>query len=153
MNYYIGQAIDIHNLIKKKSIVSLGGYQFQTEYKIVADSDGDVVLHAIANSILGALGKGDIGKYFKKSDFEKKRSSIKIIKFVLSELSKEKKVIQNIDLTILCEKIIISKIRKNIIKSIIDLINCNKVNVKATRWENKSDMRIGCTCSLLLKGN
>ena len=129
MNYYIGQAIDIHNLIKKKSIVSLGGYQFQTEYKIVADSDGDVVLHAIANSILGALGKGDIGKYFKKSDFEKKRSSIKIIRFALSELSKEKKVIQNIDLTILCEKIIISKIRKNIIKSIIDLINCNKVNV------------------------
>ena len=91
LNYYIGQAIDIHNLIKKKSIISLGGYQFQNEYKIIADSDGDVVLHAIANSILGALGKGDIGKYFKKSDFEKERSSIKIIRFALSELSKEKK--------------------------------------------------------------
>jgi len=152
LNYYIGQAIDIHNLIKKKSVIFLGGFQFQSEYQIIADSDGDVVLHAIANSILGALGKNDIGKYFKKNEFKEKKSSVKIIEFALSELLKEKKIIQNIDLTILCEKIMINKIRESIIKSIIGLTNCNKVNVKATRWENKSDMRIGCMCSLLLKG-
>ena len=64
--YLIGQARDLHKLIKKpnKVKITLGGFTIKSNYEVKAWSDGNLVLHAISNSILGAIGKGDIGLYF-----------------------------------------------------------------------------------------
>lgn len=155
--YLIGQARDIHQLIKKKqkTKIILGGYTTKNHYAIKAWSDGDLVLHAISNSILGAIGKGDIGIYFPDTDRKNHHlDSKKILSFCLDLMRKKKYQIVNIDLTILCDMIMINPIRKQIKKSLINLLTkSNKeiqINVKATRFEQNSNM-IECDAITLLK--
>jgi 2-C-methyl-D-erythritol 2,4-cyclodiphosphate synthase len=137
-SFLIGQGKDIHNLtfVNKNHQFILAGRPFASKYKIDAHSDGDVVLHSICNAILGALCKGDIGIYFSDTNPKNKSiSSTKIANFVITELKKSGYCINNIDLTITCEYVKISPIRKKIIKNLVKIFNCNFVNVKATRFE------------------
>ena len=62
--YFIGIAKDIHRLKHAKTNNVLGGYEFKSNHRIIAVSDGDVILHALADAILGASQNGDIGMYF-----------------------------------------------------------------------------------------
>jgi 2-C-methyl-D-erythritol 2,4-cyclodiphosphate synthase len=150
--YFIGQGIDNHKLVKKiNSTIILGGFKFKSNYKIIAHSDGDVVLHSVSNALLGSLCLGDIGDYFKDNDSKNKNiSSVKILNFCLAQLKKQKLKINNIDLTIQCENIIFNNIKLNIKKNLIKLLDCKFINVKATRFEYKSDL-ITVHCSLLIK--
>lgn len=86
--YLIGQGIDQHKIYKKtNSLIKLGGKSIKSQYSIKAVSDGDVVLHSISNAILGAIGAGDIGEYFKDTDKKNKKiDSLKIINFCLKKL-------------------------------------------------------------------
>ena len=66
-NYRIGQGIDVHKFadtIDKKKPLKLAGIKVSEEYSLIAHSDGDVVLHAICDAMLGAASKGDIGYHF-----------------------------------------------------------------------------------------
>ena len=70
-NYRIGQGIDVHKFaltIDKKKPLKLAGIEVSGEYSLIAHSDGDVVLHAICDAILGAASKGDIGYHFPDDD-------------------------------------------------------------------------------------
>ncbi|MDE6477203.1 MAG: 2-C-methyl-D-erythritol 2,4-cyclodiphosphate synthase [Mycoplasmoidaceae bacterium] len=147
--YLIGQGVDQHKLVKKtNSTVVLGGVRIKSDYKIVAHSDGDVVLHSLSNAILGCVQGGDIGEYFKDTDPKNKNlDSSKILKFCLKKLNKAK--IVNVDLTIQCENIILKDLKKQIKQNLIELLNCKKVNVKATRFEQKSDL-ITCHSIVLI---
>lgn len=148
--YLIGQGFDIHMLEQKKnSKILLAGYEIPCDYKVVAHSDGDVVYHCVANAILGALQKGDIGEYFKDTD-QKNRNldSQKIIDYALSQFTK-KQAIENIDLTIICDKIMINKYKKEIKKQLVKITNCSKINIKATRFE-ENKFAIACVCNLLI---
>ncbi|MDE7433642.1 MAG: 2-C-methyl-D-erythritol 2,4-cyclodiphosphate synthase [Mycoplasmoidaceae bacterium] len=147
--FLIGQGLDQHKLIKKdKSTIVLGGYKFQCNYKIKAVSDGDVVIHSICNAILGSIQGGDIGEYFLDTDNKNKNlDSKEILKFCLKKLNKAK--IVNVDLTIQCENIILKDIKKQIASSLVKLLNCKKINVKATRFEHKSDL-IACHSIVLV---
>lgn len=138
--YLIGQGIDQHKLVKKSnSTIVLGGVKIKSNYKIVAHSDGDVVLHSLSNAILGCVQGGDIGEYFKDTDPKNKNlDSSKILKFCLKKLNKAK--IVNVDLTIQCENIILKDLKKQIKQNLVKLLNCKNVNVKATRFEQKSDL-------------
>lgn len=145
----IGEGVDHHRLIRKtNSIIVLGGVKIKSNYKIVAYSDGDVILHSLSNAILGSVQQGDIGEYFKDNDHKNKNlDSKEILKFCLKKLNNAK--IVNVDLTIQCENIIFNDIKKDIQKSLIKLLNCKRVNVKATRFEEKSNL-IACHSIILI---
>ena len=151
--YHIGQARDIHKLIKKtkKTSIVLGGFNCKSNYVIKAWSDGDLVLHAISNCILGAIGAGDIGIYFSDKDNKNHNlSSKKILSFCQKLMKKSKYKIVNIDVTILCDKIMINPIRKNIVHSLSKLLLTKNINVKATRFEQNLKL-IECDAVVLLK--
>ncbi|MDR0985353.1 MAG: 2-C-methyl-D-erythritol 2,4-cyclodiphosphate synthase [Mycoplasmataceae bacterium] len=148
--YLIGQGNDTHNLEKQDSIIKLGGYRFQSKYKVIAHSDGDVVLHSISNAILGAIQLGDIGEYFSDKDIKNKNvDSRKIVDFTLRFLKKKHLKIINIDLTITCENILLMKIKKEIVKSLQNILKTKLINVKATRFEKPCN-QIRCDSIVLL---
>ena len=65
--YRIGQSIDIHQLVSGRKLI-LGGVEIEHELGLLGHSDADVLCHAVIESIIGALGLGDIGKHFSDTD-------------------------------------------------------------------------------------
>ena len=63
----IGHGYDVHRLVKGRRLV-LGGVDIEYEFGLLGHSDADVLLHAICDAILGALGLGDLGKHFPDTD-------------------------------------------------------------------------------------
>ncbi|MCQ3908299.1 MAG: 2-C-methyl-D-erythritol 2,4-cyclodiphosphate synthase [Mycoplasmoidaceae bacterium] len=149
---FVGFGKDIHKLQKAKTSIVLGGYECKSNYKIVAVSDGDLVLHAIADAILGACQGGDIGIAFPDTDIKCKNMDSQLILNYALALAKSKGLsIVNLDLTIVCDKIMIQPIRKYIAKSLNKLLKTNKINVKATRFEQDLNL-IECDAIILMKG-
>lgn len=138
---FIGLAKDIHLLKKIKSNIVLGGYKYKSEYTIVAYSDGDIILHAITNAILGACGLRDIGYYFSdKLAINKKIPSTKILNFALKKMRSKHLKIQNIDLMIVCDKIMINKKHQQIMTSLHKLLSTKNISLKATRFEQNKNL-------------
>ena len=144
--FLIGEGFDIHKLVKvKNNFMILADTKIKSDYKIKAHSDGDLVMHAIANSVLGAVVKGDIGIYF--PDNNNKCNNIDsslILLFAISQLPKGYKI-NNIDLTVICDKVKLSNYRKQMTDNLINLTKCKNVNVKFTRFE-QDKMLIACRC-------
>lgn len=69
--YRIGQSIDIHQLVAGRKLI-LGGVEIEHERGLLGHSDADVLCHAVIESIIGALGLGDIGKHFSDTDAQYK---------------------------------------------------------------------------------
>lgn len=148
----IGFGKDIHKLSKIKTKIVLGGYECKSNYKIVAVSDGDLVLHAIAGAILGACQGGDIGIAFPDTDIKCKNMNSKLILDYALTMAKSKELkIGNVDVTIVCDKILINPIRKYIVKSLTNLLKTKKINVKATRFEQNLNI-IECDAIVLMEG-
>lgn len=141
-----GESVDFHKLNKcKNGSIILCDVRIKSEYKIKAHSDGDLVMHAIANAILGACGKGDIGMYFPDTKNQYKDiDSTLILLFAMSQLPKGFKI-NNIDLTIIFDKTKLSSYRDKMIRNLINLTKCKNINVKFTRFESNVEM-IGCSC-------
>lgn len=149
---FIGFGKDIHKLSKAKSKIVLGGFACQSNYKIVAVSDGDLVLHSIADAILGACQGGDIGIAFPDTDVKCKKMDSKLILNYALTMAKTKGLsINNVDITIVCDKIMIQPIRKHIVNSLSKLLKTKKINVKATRFEQNLNI-IECDSIVLMKG-
>ena len=147
----IGFAKDIHKLKPSKTNIVLGGYKFASKYKVVAVSDGDVVLHAIANAILGACNAGDIGMYFPDTSSKCKNLDSRVILAYALAIAKNKKLkISNLDITVVCDKIMINPIRKQILNSLIKLCQTKQINVKATRFEENKSI-IECDAIVLME--
>ena len=133
----VGQAVDIHQLVSGRKLV-LGGVEIEHHLGLLGHSDADVLTHAITESIIGALGLGDLGHHFPDTDDRFKG----ICSFVLLEHTYQLMVnehyhIGNIDATILAEKPKMAphilKMRENIAKCLhTDIKN---INIKATRGE------------------
>ena len=99
----IGLGIDTHQLIPGNSI-RLGGIDIPSNVSIKAHSDGDIIYHAIADSILGAIGAGDIGDHFPDTDPKNKNLDSRAIVMHAIKLAIEKKLIlNNLDITLLLE--------------------------------------------------
>ena len=97
----IGLGIDTHQLIPGNSI-RLGGIDIPSNVSIKAHSDGDIIYHAIADSILGAIGAGDIGDHFPDTDPKNKNLDSSAIVMHAIRLAIEKKLIlNNLDITLL----------------------------------------------------
>ena len=132
-----GVGFDLHKYEPGDGII-LGGYKISCDYKTVAHSDGDVLLHSIADSILGAAGLGDIGMFFSDQDNKNKNlDSTIIIEHCLSELDKMGLEIYNIDSTIVCENPKMNPHRRKILENLKDILKIplSKIGLKATTSE------------------
>ena len=132
-----GTGFDLHTYKDGKGFL-IGGYFLKCGYEIEAHSDGDVLLHSIADSILGASALGDIGIFFSDTDESNKDlDSIKIINFCLKKIKELNLEIYNIDATIICESPKISPHRDAIIDSLSRIlqISKSKIGLKATTSE------------------
>lgn len=134
----IGFGYDIHRLASGESLI-LGGVHFpDAPLGTVAHSDGDVLLHAIMDALLGALTLGDIGKHFPDTDPKYKgASSIELLKHVANLISGKNARVINIDSTVVLER---PKLRDSIDTMSANIanalgINPEQVSVKATTSE------------------
>ncbi len=133
---YFGIGFDIHKLVKYKRLY-LGGVKIPFHSGLEGHSDGDVILHAIIDALLGATRKKDIGTYFPNTKKFKNIRSPKMLKPIINSLNKSNFVINNLDINLICEKPKVSKFRNEIINSISKLINLNKeqINLKGKTVE------------------
>ena len=124
---YFGIGFDIHRLIKGKKLF-LGGIKIPFHSGLKGHSDGDVILHAVIDGLLGAMRKKDIGTFFpdNKNKFKNIRSP-KMLKPIVEILYKNNFYINNLDINLICEKPKVSKYRNKIIKSLSNLLNLDKV--------------------------
>ena len=133
---YSGIGFDIHRLIKGKKLF-LGGIKIPYHSGLKGHSDGDVILHAIIDAILGAIRKKDIGTYFPNTKKFKNIRSPKMLKPIINNLYKSNFLINNLDINLICEQPKVSKYRDKIINSISKFTNLNKdrINLKGKTVE------------------
>jgi len=99
----IGQGLDAHRLAAGRPLV-LGGVRIPCDRGLEGHSDGDVLLHAIASALLGALGEGDLGRHFPSSDPRLKGvASREILAQVVSFVREAGLVLANLDATVVAE--------------------------------------------------
>lgn len=133
----IGQSIDIHQLVEGRKLI-LGGVEIPYEKGLKGHSDADVLLHAIIESIIGAMALGDIGKHFPDTDPRYKGiSSMVLLEHTYQLMKEEGYVIGNIDSIIMCEQ---PKMAPHILQmreNVARVLHCDitQVNIKATRGE------------------
>jgi len=134
----IGNGYDVHKLVSGRPLI-LGGENIPFEFGLEGHSDADVLVHAIMDSLLGALALGDIGRHFPDTDLEYKNAdSLKLLEKVGTLIYENNYIISNIDSIIVAQKPkminYIPKMRQNIasaLKTEQDIIS-----VKATTTEH-----------------
>ena len=135
--YYFGIGFDVHRLVPKRKLY-LGGLYIKSKLGTLGHSDGDPVLHAITDAILGACGLGDIGQLFSDKDKKIKniRSSI-LLTQVINKIKLKKISINNLDINIITQTPKIQKYKEKMIKNISKLceVSKNKINIKGKTTE------------------
>jgi 2-C-methyl-D-erythritol 2,4-cyclodiphosphate synthase len=133
--YRIGQSYDIHKLSEGIDLI-LGGVKVDSPKGCVAHSDGDVLLHAITEAIIGALGLGDLGTLFPDTDKQYENiSSVVMLEDVIKRMKELNFKIVNIDSIVIAQKPNLSKYKLEITNNIKKITACENVNVKATTNE------------------
>lgn len=133
----IGIGYDVHALVEERKLI-LGGVDIKHEKGLLGHSDADVLVHAIMDSILGALALGDIGKHFPDTDMKYKGiSSMLLLEEVYKTMSNCEYTIGNLDCVIAAQKPklapYIDLMRENIARALNTSIE--NVNIKATTTE------------------
>ena len=134
---YYGIGFDVHRLIKEKKLF-LGGIKIPFHSGLKGHSDGDVILHAVIDGLLGAMRKNDIGTFFPdNNDKFKNIRSPKMLTPILEILNKNNFYINNLDINLICEQPKVSKYRSKIIKSLSNLLNLDNklINLKGKTVE------------------
>lgn len=136
-NIRIGQAVDIHQLVEGRKLV-LGGVEIEHSKGLLGHSDADVLVHAVGESILGALALGDLGKHFPDTDPKYKgANSLDLLAHIYEMVNEMGYQIGNVDATILAER---PKMAPHIMamrKNIANVLHCDMedISIKATRGE------------------
>ena len=133
----IGSGIDVH-AFGPGDFIMLGGVRIPHSHGVVAHSDGDVVLHALCDALLGAAGLGDIGQHFSDSDPQWKGvDSARFVASVLALLRARRLAVANVDLTVLAQAPKIAPYREAMRRQIAQLleVGAERVNIKATTTE------------------
>ncbi len=154
MSIKIGIGYDLHRLVEGRELF-LGGVKIDFEKGLLAHSDGDVLLHAICDGLLGACGQGDIGMHFpdKKSEFKDIRST-ELLKRTYDLLSQKHNLeIINIDTVVICDEPKLINYRDDIKKVISEIlhINIDIINIKAKTTENTSLDTIAAYAAVLVE--
>lgn len=133
----IGHGYDVHRLVEGRKLI-LGGVDVPYAKGLLGHSDADVLLHAISDAILGAIGEGDIGRHFPDTDpAYKGADSIKLLQHVMGLADAKGYRIGNVDATIVAQRPklapFIQQMRQNIARALAT--DDDRVNVKATTTE------------------
>ena len=135
--YRIGNGYDVHRLIKGRKLI-LGGVDIPHGLGLDGHSDADVLCHALCDSLLGACGAGDLGKYFPDTDNKWKDVSSLVLLKKSGELVTERGYeIANIDTTIVAQQPKLSPHIGSMTANIAEIlkISLHQVNIKATTTE------------------
>lgn len=133
----VGQSTDIHRLVRGRPLI-LGGVTIDYPCGCLGHSDGDALLHAIAEALLGACGLKDLGTHFSDQEaVNKDRSSMNILQHVKEIINKQGYEPVNIDSIIIIEQPKMAPFLDQMIQNIADALemNTNDINVKATTAE------------------
>lgn len=133
----IGQGFDVHKF-GGEGPVTLLGVEVPHEHGLIAHSDGDVGLHALADAFLGAIGEGDIGVWFPDNDpqFKGADSSL-LLKSVFNRVVDLNWSVANLDITLICEVPKINPYRSAMKSRVAQILSISEeqVNIKATTTE------------------
>ncbi len=156
-NLRVGIGYDIHPLVEGRKLY-IGGVEIPSDKGSLGHSDGDVLIHAICDALLGAIGYGNIGELFPDTDekFKNARSEIFLreIKKILDEKNFE---IVNIDSTIILEQIKLSPFVDQIKNNLISIlgVSADKISIKPKRNEKFDSLgrgeAIACFAVALVK--
>lgn len=133
----IGQGFDVHQLVPGRRLV-LGGVEIPYELGLLGHSDADVLIHAIMDALLGAIGAGDIGNHFPDQDWKyKDADSMMLLQTVLDRVAETGFEVVNIDATIIAQRPklagYIPRMRENLASR--TGLPVAQMNVKATTTE------------------
>lgn len=133
----IGMGYDVHKLVSGRPLI-IGGVIIPYEMGLLGHSDADVLLHAIMDAILGALGKGDIGLHFPDTDEEfKGASSMALLEAVSDMMDSEGYVIGNLDAVVIAQRPKLRPYFEEMTTKIAKVLKCpeDAINLKATTTE------------------
>jgi 2-C-methyl-D-erythritol 2,4-cyclodiphosphate synthase len=133
----VGIGYDVHPLVTGRPLI-LGGIQIPYPLGLQGHSDADVLLHAICDALLGAVGEGDIGRHFPDTDPQYRGiKSTVLLKRVMTKVREKGFSLINIDATIVAERPKLSDFISSMVKEIGDALETEKgrINVKATTSE------------------
>lgn len=135
--YRIGHGYDVHRFGEGDSIV-LGGVKIPHHAGFIAHSDGDVLIHALCDALLGGIAAGDIGQHFPDTDAKYKNiASTVLLDHTNQLLIKEQYAIVNIDLTIVAQSPKMAQHLQAMIQNVASVLNIaqTQINIKATTTE------------------
>lgn len=133
----VGQGFDVHQLAAGRKCV-IGGVEIPFERGLLGHSDADVLLHAVSDAILGALGKGDIGKHFPDTDPQfKDADSLKLLEHVWRLSKAQGYRLGNLDATIIAQRPKMAPYIPAMAEKIAGVLGSelSRVNIKATTTE------------------
>lgn len=137
MNFRIGQGFDVHASLPGDGII-LGGVKIPTDISLKGYSDADVLLHAVTDALLGAIGERDIGFHFPPGEKENKnRDSREFLEFAMEKMQKKGYILGNLDITVIAEKPKVNPYHDLILESLVGILQCKKdqIALKATTTE------------------
>ena len=135
--FRVGHGFDVHQLVLGRELI-IGGVKIEYERGLLGHSDADVLLHAIADALLGAAGMGDIGKHFPDSDAKYKGvDSRELLRHVATKIGAAGFTVGNVDATIIAQT---PKMAPHIAQMVSNIaadlgVDTSQVNVKATTTE------------------
>ncbi len=133
----IGQGFDAHRFAPGRRLV-LGGVEIPHDQGLIAHSDGDVLIHALCDALLGAAGLGDIGRHFPDTDAAYAGIDSRILlRRVVASLAERSLGVHNADLTIIAQRPKLSPYIPAMSRTLAEDLGCeaSRVNVKATTME------------------
>ena len=153
----IGHGYDVHAFGEGDSLV-LGGVRIPFNHSFVAHSDGDVLIHALIDSVLGALGRGDIGTHFPDTDIKYLNcSSLNLLNEVFLLMERDGYAVGNIDITIVAQGPKMAPFVSEMSCNLATVLRCkaSNINIKATttEWLGFTGRKEGVACysSVLLE--
>ena len=155
----IGHGYDAHKLVKGSHVV-LGGIKIDSEFSIEAHSDGDIIIHSLIDSLLGAAAYGDLGTFFPSEDDKYKDiSSRELLKEVVLKLNEDQYEISNVDITYVGQlpklNPYIPQIRKNLSEDLeigIDCVSCKATTTDFLGFEGSKE-GVSCHAVSLIKNS
>jgi len=155
----IGQGFDVHQLVSGRPLM-LGGLEIPYDRGLEGHSDGDVLLHAVADALLGAMGEGDLGRHFPSSDTALRGvASSRILEQVEERLREGGYALGNLDATVIAQAPRLASYQQKMRANLAALLKAplERVNLKVTSTDHLGAIGrgegIACLAVVLLEEN
>ena len=138
MSMRVGQGFDAHKLVVDRRLV-LGGVEIPFDRGLEGHSDGDVLLHAVCDAVLGALGEGDLGRHFPSSDQALRGIDSEVLLKRVAEMMRERSFrVGNLDATLIAQAPRLAPHQEEMRKNVAQLLGASldRINLKITSTDH-----------------